>query len=506
MSRQSVDNLSFISAATRYNTERRPLLRGYFDKALQTGELFDGKVSDIAISDYGENNGLDPDEPEQSFRELLLMYPDDPDLQHYQMYLSIRYADLSEQIRNELGYSAVDLVSFEAFIYNQIADRAENLDIKSNFYEFEDKEEYTEMNEFEDPSKQFQNRWRACIEFSRSELIDSFLAKTDNQQLAQSLSLTERIDAANAMIDFLSKPYGPEVEYSQHQFLKTPLFEVVGEENRILVPFPSLLVSTTQIRIEEIFQNHKSLRDLEDNQKGDLVEELALEALAEFNSRNLVHSFKYTDPHPHETDGLLFFENSYWAVEVKSHPIFRKVPGNASIALNRFEEKFKDAISQGDNTLKFLKDQGEDVLYHLAGDKSPLEKEYGVIVVLDGLLPTLFSQNQHIDQTFGMNGIYEAVEEGDRVLLITLFDLFELAHQTDELGRLEDFLIWRTDFGFDMPVSAFNEREYWAMFFDNYDSDKDFQEIIDDAAKKKSLITYISNRFNDKPYLPDDGL
>lgn len=104
-----------------------------------------------------------------------------------------------------------------------------------------------------------------------------------------------------------------------------------------------------------------------------------------------------------------------------------------------------------------------------------------------------------------MGEIYQAVKEEDRILLITLFDLFELANQTDELDRFEDYLLWRTDYGFDMPVFSFNERDYWAMFFDNYDSNESLQEVIDDAAEKESLITYISNRFNDKPYLPDDG-
>ena len=110
-----------------------------------------------------------------------------------------------------------------------------------------------------------------------------------------------------------------------------------------------------------------------------------------------------------------------------------------------------------------------------------------------------------MDRIFDMSEIYESVAEKDRILLITLFDLFELANQTEELDRLEDFLLWRTDYGYDMPVFSFNERDYWAMFFDNYDSNDKLQNAIDDAAEKQSLITYISSRFNDKPYLPDDG-
>lgn len=505
MYKESVDNLAYISAATRYNTERRALLRGYFDHALRTEEIFNSGVSDVAISDYWKEQGLDPDSPMRSFRQLLLMFPDDPDLQHYQMYLSIRYAHLSEQIRGEIGYSAVDLVSFEAFLFNTISEKVENLDIGSTYHVFEDKTELITLDEFEEPSRVFQNKWQACIEFSRSDLIDEFLAQTEDQPLSQELPLNERIDAVNSMIEFLSIQYSKDEDYLPNQFISTPLFTSKRDKDRIFVPFPSLLVSTTQIRIEELFQNNTELKNIEDSEKGDLVEELALEALGEFDRRNLIQSFKYTDPHPRETDGLLLLEDSYWAVEVKSHPIFRKVPTDISTALDRFEDKLKEAISQGENTLNFLRDQGDDILYHLAGEKSPSEKEYGVIVILDGLLPTLFSQNQRVDQIFGMSGIYDALDKDDRVLLITLFDLFELSHQTNELDRLEDFLIWRTDFGFDMPVLAFNEREYWAIYFDNLDSDIPLKEMLDDAAKKESVVAYISERFNDKPYLPDDG-
>ncbi|WP_435348048.1 hypothetical protein [Haloarchaeobius sp. HRN-SO-5] len=504
MTRQGIENLGVLAAAARYNTERRPILRGYFDTALQSGQIFSTEIVDEAVSDYSKDQDIDPRNPEDAFRQLLLMYPDDAEPQHYQIYLSVRFGDMSEQIRSNQAYSAVDLISFEAFIRNLVSDRAEQLGISSKYYTYSDKEELVQVDEFERPSVIFQNKWISCIEFSRSTLIDSFLAETEDQQLAQEQSVANRIDAVNSMINFLSKSYDENEQYSSYQFLDTPLFEVPGKENRILVPFPSLLVNTAHIRIENIFQNDEGLRKTEDSEKGELVEELTMDALSEFESRNLIRSFKYTDPHPRETDGLLLFEDSFWTVEVKSHPIFRKVPNDLSIAIDRFESKAKSAIEQGQNTIEFLREQGSDILYNLTGEKSTENKEYGTIVVLDGLLPTLFSQNRRVDQLFGTSSIYDSVEEHDRVYLITLFDLFELTNQVDELDRLEDFLLWRTDFGFNMPVFSFNEREYWAMYFDNYEPDKEFQETIDDAAERDILVTYISERFNDKPYLPKD--
>lgn len=56
-----------------------------------------------------------------------------------------------------------------------------------------------------------------------------------------------------------------------------------------------------------------------------------------------------------------------------------------------------------------------------------------------------------------------------------------------------------------MPVHAFNEREYWAMYSDNYSQNEGFRKAIDEAAEKEILVPYISQRFNVKPYLPEDG-
>lgn len=505
MTDQGIENLTFVSASARFNTERRPLLRGYFDHVLQSGEIFDKPSTEADISEYWESQELDSEQSEKWFRQLLLMYPDDPEIQDYQFYLNIRYSDLSEQIRDVVGFSAVDLISFEAFLYNQIVETADDLGIASSNHTFSEKEEFARTGEFERPTETFQNKWLPCIEFSRSELIDEFLVQTEDQSLSQSLSITERIDSVNSMVNHLTKEFEKGIEYSPLQFLKTPIFEIKGKDDRLLVPFPALLVSTVQMRIEELFRQQRDLQELEDDTKGDLVEELALDALAEFDSRNIVQSFKYTDPHPRETDGLLLFENSFWSIEVKSHPIFRKLPEDLSVALSKFEDKVTDAKSQGEKSIDFLKNEGSEILYHLAGVKSPDEKRCGTIIVLDGLLPTLFSQNRRIDQIFEMDRIYDAFEEDDRVLIITLFDLFELAQQFDELDRLEDFLIWRTDYGFDMPVFSFNERDYWAMYFDNYESDPTFQNAIDEAAKNGSMIAYISERFNDKPHLPEEG-
>jgi len=393
----------------------------------------------------------------------------------------------------------------EAMIYNLVTERADHLGIESDFHVFEDKREFVQLDDFEEPGELFQSRWWSCIQFSRSELIDEFLARTAGQPATEEWSLSEVIDSANSMLPFLTKPLNEDENYGKFQYFHTPIFETPGSENSLIVPFPNLLVTTAQIRIERLFQENDGLRTVEDDRKGDLVEDLVLDAFGVFENRNLLRSFHFTDPHPREADGLLFFENSYWAIEVKSHPIFRKLPNNIETALHRYEGKVKTAINQGAKALDFLRGDGRNLFSHLIDSDSPEEMDRGVIVLLDGLLPTLFSQNRRADEIFGISSLYENVSEEDRVYILTLFDLYELADQVEELDRLEDFLLWRTDYGFKMPVHAFNEREYWAMYFDNYSQDEEFRKAIDGAAEKDMLVPYISQRFNDKPYLPEDG-
>lgn len=509
MNKLAVDNLSYISAATRYNTEKRAMLRWGFDRVLTSGDVFNHEITKSDISDYAGNLDLensDPELPEKWLQHLLLIYPDDPDPRHYQMFLQMRYADMSEQVRNELGFSIVDMLSVEAFIRNKISDKAECYNIDSDYHTFKNKQEYTELRDFEEPPQSFEDDWLSCIEFSRAELINEFIDDTENQQLAQELSLSKRIDMVNSIIGTLSSEFSKDVNHSRYQFLKTPLLKIPEKEDCIVVPFPSVLLTTSHFRVGLLFQQHRQLKSIEDSQKGDIVEELALKALSGFDSRNLVESFRYNDPHPREADGLLLFEDSFWAVEVKSHPIFRKFPDDIQTGLGRFKKKTKESIEQGEKTLEFLREQerGNKLLYNLTGEKSYDDKEYGMIIVLDGLLPTLFSQSQMMDELFGMGDVYDELEKDDRVWVVSLFELFELADQIEERDRLEDFILWRTDFGFQMPVISFTERDYWAMYFDNYDTDQAFKEEIDRAAQEE-IHFYISDRFNDKPHIPENG-
>ena len=79
-------------------------------------------------------------------------------------------------------------------------------------------------------------------------------------------------------------------------------------ERKLVVPFPAVLLTTTQYRIEEYIGQSEGALQVENLKKGKTVEGLAQELLKQIPSRNFVKEFYYVDdPKQREADGLLFF-------------------------------------------------------------------------------------------------------------------------------------------------------------------------------------------------------
>ena len=73
MNSHSLENLSLLSSINRYNTERRLLIRGYFDSILQSGAIFNEEVTQESIQEYWESDGLAPEQPENVFINSILI-------------------------------------------------------------------------------------------------------------------------------------------------------------------------------------------------------------------------------------------------------------------------------------------------------------------------------------------------------------------------------------------------------------------------------------------------
>lgn len=500
--RRLIENLKYLSAVTRYNTERRPPLRSAAHSLLNTEEIYHSHLSKSDIKPLLEEQHPKNSSSNSNLETLLFTWPDDPYAPAYQFYLMVRYQGISEVLRDEFAFSAIDMISMEALIFNLITKSAGVLGISKEYHQFSSKEEFARIDDYTDPEEDFLDKWGACIQFSRSDLFDEFLAET--QEWADEFGLDSRLETADKILNFLTADLSGTRNEGTIDLFRTPIVTTDRVGKRLFVPFPRLLVNTAQVRVERLFEDSSVARKEEESTKGEVVEDLVTEAFNHFESRNFVRGLRFNDPHPRESDGLLIFEDSYWVVEVKSHPVFRKVPHRPDIAVNRARERVESAIEQGRHAIEYLEDQNPGLLFNLSGIKNPDEKESGLIIVLDGFLPTLFSQNRRADQMSGFDKIYADLQENERVYLITLFDLFEIADQ-EEHDRLEEFLLWRTGYAFDMPIFAYNERDYWAMYFDLLDADAEMMATIDEASSKGMLVPYISDRFNDKPYLPEDG-
>ncbi|WP_233560691.1 hypothetical protein [Halobellus sp. Atlit-38R] len=160
------------------------------------------------------------------------------------------------------------------------------------------------------------------------------------------------------------------------------------------------------------------------------------------------------------------------------------------------------AADQIQNTLGYLDSLDDEfgLVYNLTGNKNSDEMDAGGMVILDGFLPTLYSGNERADQQLGMGEVHGHLAEHERIVVITLYDLYQLI-QEDEANLFDEYLRWRTGYEGNMPVWGFSEREYWAFYFDNYRTNEEFRQGVEEAAEKDIITVYISTRFNDKSHL-----
>ena len=130
--------------------------------------------------------------------------------------------------------------------------------------------------------------------------------------------------------------------------------------------------------------------------------------------------------------------------------------------------------------------------------------EKGIIVVLDGYLPSLLTQNKPNDELMGVYHIYENLPTNIRFYSISLSELHTISLQSD-IDNFEEFLLWRTGYRETMPICCYDEKEYWAFYNDRYlenQENKDsFHDMVSRQKDQKVICQYISYRFNEKNHL-----
>jgi hypothetical protein len=322
--------------------------------------------------------------------------------------------------------------------------------------------------------------------------------KIDSPEKLEKLRL---IEAEKILMQLCIKPEYNNIRIS-HPFLK-PLIKMCNEndsEEHYIVPFPYILGSTTQFRLENCIQNSREINKIEEKSKGKVVEFLTNDILALFPNKNIIKNYRYRiDKNIYESDAILLLNKSLWVVEVKSHPIFKKIPLQTNKILPTLINKTQEGLEQGKRTLDFLETQ-KKTLFNLGYTKSFKKSVRGIIVAMDGFVPTFLTLNEKIDELFGTNKIYEKIPQETRVYVATILDLYFLFSQPD-MHCFEDFLIWRTNHIGRFPIVSFDETEYWAFYNDNYLKNRAWKENFLKCVKNQIIINYISARFNIKNYL-----
>jgi len=497
------ENLIFLSSLGQYNTERRPVIRQYFDQQLSSEVLGQKEVDASDVREFGDqkksiSEGGDVDFNE-IFQEILLTLPEDINPQDFQGYLLFRYNHLNDPLE-ELGYFTIyDLLSFEALLRDAVLEDTGLL--LSDLHRFESREEYADFSDIHEPSDQFEQQWRKKVVLDVQAVLREFVEGTlPDDPTFDPNQHEERIETGREILEFLS--YSGDSTTTM-DFLSNPLFQLGGDSSEIVVPFPEVLLTTAQYRIEEYVSRCESVQEIENHRKGDVVEELAQNLLTQIPNRNFVKEFEFIhNPNPGEADGILFFDSSYWVIEIKSHPIFRKIPNQIELVKNRFTDKAVQAIEQIDTAQDYLESLDDEfgLMYNLTGNRNWPSMEAGGIIILDGFIPTLFSGNERVDQELGVGQVHQHLANNDRVVILTLYDLYQLL-QEEEIENIDEFLLWRTGYDKSFPIWGYSEREYWAFYFDNYRDNEEWEEALETAVEKDIVTIYTSERFNDKSHL-----
>ncbi|MEM2816311.1 MAG: hypothetical protein QXY34_03920 [Candidatus Bathyarchaeia archaeon] len=168
-------------------------------------------------------------------------------------------------------------------------------------------------------------------------------------------------------------------------------------------------------------------------------------------------------------------------MEVTSHPPSDKaLEGDLNAIKRDLKRSIIKCIKQGKRCFDYSTTQPLSTFF-------AKRKINGILVIVDGIYPQL-----------NLNNYVSFFKEKMPIYVINWFDLRTLAEQP-EIGYFEDFLLWRTQQP--MPIISFDEKDYWAFYFDRYIQDERMRETFRIMQEKNINAFYISYRFNNKEYL-----
>ncbi|MEM3368496.1 MAG: hypothetical protein QW193_01195 [Nitrososphaerales archaeon] len=458
-----------ILATRQYNSERTELLEDvlrYFlikkDLALdiptKTREIFDEKRNSLKATQNVQNK--EKFLKSEWFKQGCLLLSNIPH-RYVPEYITEKFTPFATKFKDkfDLNMDSLWLFSFKTMEYVQF--KKYMTGFKDGVYKFKSKDEYADLGFVAIPSDSYVEKWKNIVTLSISELervLSGFMSTYETRKILALLSMNlENLDKDSEFIKFPLKP-----------ILK------INEDTLILLT-PEYTIRALPLNYERIFKEIKEYRE----SKGISFEALAQNTLKKLPFRSLTFNVKYGNGY--EVDAIVEFQKSIWFVEVTSHPPSDKsLEGN----LNSIEKDLKNSIIKCINQGKRCFDYNNELplLYFFKKAKTK-----GILVVVDGVYPQL-----------NLNTFISFFEEKLPVYIINWFDLRTLIDEP-ELQQFEDFLLWRTQQP--MPVISFDEKDYWAFYFDRYVQNEKVRTAFEIMQKKQIRNFYISYRFNNKEYL-----
>lgn len=514
-----VENLYFISSVANYNTERIQLAQKFYDHANRTQLLSNKKITIEDIKEFGKDENkinIKSDGSRQSLlEEAILTMPGDIHVGWNLSYIAQRYNHLENAFYNENKFYIVSLAWLEKVIRDITIFKETLLNIQDCVYQFKTKDEYANPCFLTKPTKNFQEKWSTVITFSEEEIIEAFINSLDAfEEMYRGISgIRWKLDSleeyhqirkkeALNILKYLSRDLYNYGIPDKWDIFHKPLIKLKDDDGKIsyFVPFPHLIGSTTQFRVEDKIKNSKRLEKIEQKNKGKIVELLVRNILGSFPNKNIIKNFSYKiDSNRYESDILLILDKSLWVVEIKSHPLLRKIPDETNKIIPIYVKKIKEGIKQAQRTINYLF-KNREFLFHLNCDKKLDKYVIGTIIILDSFFPIFITNNKLHDTIHGTYEIYEKINPSTRLSVFTLLDLYLLSPQFDK-EVFEDYLIWKTSHLGKFPIITFDEPDKWAFYNNHFLKNHELRKAFDIMVKQEMSVIYNSYRFNDKKYL-----
>jgi len=451
-----------ILATLQYNRERRMFLE-------ETLRLFLAKrTQDFSAINIAKKAALEKIRKAEKqhgidistwFEQSHLLYSNIPS-QYIPEYIIYKFSQYGNEFKKKFGFDINSLWIFSFMLYDYFQYKKEIIGLKDDVYVFKSKKEYADPSFIVPPPEPFTKAWENVVTFDVAEierLSSGFLSNHEFEEVLVNLSMTsEQLSSDPKEISLHLKP-------------------LLLLDDIVILLTPWYLVNALPPRYEILFRQIKPYMDT----KGRSFERLVRETLRRLPFEGLIFNVCYGKNY--ETDALIKFEKSVWCVEVSSHPpAIKSLEGDINSIKNDLKKAIWKCINQGRRCVKHSSEPSLSLFSKGMGIK-------GILIVLDGSYPQL-----------NPTTVIKLFDIDVPVYIINWFDLRTLIDQP-ELGRFEDFLLWRTQKP--MHVTSFDERDYWAFFFNDSPLAKKFKENFNLMQRSDIHLLYISDRFNLKKHL-----